>query len=116
MTGTELAVIIGCGVLGYWLVAVMWPSLRTARASSPPPVPEQPRVMWHEELGIAPDAARETIEAAFRAKVAEYHPDRIAHLPIEAREQARMRVLELELAYDAALRDLEWLRPRGREL
>jgi hypothetical protein len=29
---------------------------------------------------------------------------------------SRYRSEQLDLAYDAALRDLEWLRPRGREV
>ncbi len=113
MTLTEWTVIIGGGALGYWLVAVMWPNLRDARpVVQPPPVPGEPPAMWHQVLGVARDADRTTIEAAYRARLDEYLPDRVAHLPPDVQALARARTHELELAYDAALRDLEWLRPR----
>ncbi|MDI9237658.1 J domain-containing protein [Lysobacter sp. LF1] len=114
MNWNEWAVVIGGGALGYWLVSVMWPHLREKRvpATAPPPVPDARVPMWHEALGVPPNADRDTIEAAFRAKFAEYRPERIAHLPPDAQAYARARATELELAYDAARRDLEWLRPR----
>lgn len=114
MNFNEWAVVIGGGALGYWIVSVMWPNLRSdgvaTRPASPPPVPGR---MWHEELGVPADADRDTIEAAFRAKAAEYRPERVAHLSPDVQARARERLSELELAYDAALRDLEWLRPRA---
>ncbi len=117
MTTTELMVIVGAGALGYWLVAVMWPSLRQGGGrTAPPPVPEAQVLMWHEELGVPADAGREQIETAYRAKKAEYDPARVAHLAADLREMSRYRSEQLDLAYDAALRDLEWLRPRGREV
>jgi len=117
MTTTELMVIVGGGALGYWLVAVMLPSLRQGKASAPPPLPQAqaPGQMWHEVLGISADATREQIEAAYRAKKAEYDPARVANMAPEVGEFIRHRNEELDLAFDAALRDLEWLRPRGRE-
>ncbi|UNK48584.1 hypothetical protein MNR01_12595 [Lysobacter sp. S4-A87] len=118
MTTTELMVILGGGALGYWLVAVMWPNLRQGRRPAPPPVPQAQSQgqMWHEVLGITADATREQIEAAYRARKSENDPARVAHLAPEVGELTRHRNEQLDLAYDAALRDLEWLRPRGREV
>ena len=116
MTTTELMVIVGGGALGYWLVVVMWPNLRRSGRTAPPPVPQGQALMWHEELGVPADASREQIDAAYRAKKAEYDPARVAHLAADIREMSRYRSEQLDLAYDAALRDLEWLRPRGREV
>ncbi len=116
MTTTELMVIVGAGALGYWLVAVMWPNLRQGGRAAPPPVPQGQALMWHEELGVPADAGREQIDAAYRARKAEYDPARVAHLASDIREMSRFRSEQLDLAYDAALRDLEWLRPRGREV
>ncbi|HZX75782.1 J domain-containing protein [Lysobacter sp.] len=112
MNFNEWAVVIGGGALGYWLVAVMWPHLRGGRTMSAPlPALVQAR-LWHDELGVSRDADRDTIEAAYRARLDEHRPERIAQLPAELQEQAHARRMKLELAYDAALRDLEWLRPR----
>ncbi|HEY5804263.1 MAG TPA: hypothetical protein VIT90_11270 [Lysobacter sp.] len=116
MTTTELLVIVCGGAVGYWLVAVMWPNLRNGGRPAPSPVPQTHPVMWHVELGIASDASRDQIIAAYQAKKAEYDPARVAHLAPDIREHARYRNQQLDLAYDAALRDLEWLRPRGREV
>jgi preprotein translocase subunit Sec63 len=116
MTTTELMVIVGGGAVGYWLVAVMWPNLRNGGRTAPPPVPQAQALMWHVELGVASDASRDQIEAAYRAKKAEYDPARVAHLAPDIREHSQYRNEQLDLAYDAALRDLEWLRPRGREV
>lgn len=114
MTTTELLVVLGAGALGYWIVAVLWPHVRgggahrgdTASRSGP-----QTAAMWYHELDLPRDADRDAIDAAYRAKLAEYHPDRLAGLPAEAREQARIRVIRLEQAHDAAVRELEWMRP-----
>lgn len=114
MTTTELMIIVGAGALGYWLVAVMWPNVRGGNSQQQRPTaqPAPVAMMWHEVLGVPHDASRATIDAAYQARIAECHPDRVAHLAPEVREQARARREQLELAYDAALRDLEWLRPR----
>jgi DnaJ-domain-containing protein 1 len=112
MTASEWTVVIGGGALGYWLVSVMWPHLRAAQGrTEPPPVPHV-AAPWHEVLGVPRDANRETVVAAYQARIAEYRPERIADLPRDMQALARHRIEELELAYDAALRDLEWLRPR----
>lgn len=107
MNFNEWAVVIGGGALGYWLVAVMWPHLRGGATPAPLPAPTQSR-LWHEELGISRDADRDAIDTAYRARL-----EGIARLPPHMQEEARARTIELQLAYDAALRDLEWLRPRS---
>lgn len=120
MRVSEWIVIVGGGVLGYWAVAVLWPLLRGPRehrqAPSATDAPQAPAESWHQVLGVPADADRETVDAAYRAKISEYAPERIAGLANEAQAAARERRQQLELAYDAALRDLEWLRPRSRDV
>lgn len=41
----------------------------------PPPRPTLPPRAWHDVLGIAPNASREQIEAAYREKAKTAHPD-----------------------------------------
>ena len=115
MRMTEWITIIGAGVLGYWAVAVLWPLLRGPREERRAAPVEQPEP-WHRTLGVPADADRETVVAAYRARTAEYAPERIAGLGPEAQAHARQRLEQLELAYDAALRDLEWLRPRPQDV
>lgn len=111
MTATEGVVILGGVALGWWTVAVLWPSLRDGARNAP--APEQPSPpAWHEELGVSRDATLEEITAAYQARRSAYDADRIAHLPPELQSARLEQLNRLELAFDAARRDAEWLRPR----
>lgn len=51
-------------------------------------------------LGIDYSAKAEDIKKAYRQKVAEFHPDRVAHLGKEESEGAHLRFLEIQAAYE----------------
>jgi len=53
----------------------------------------------YEILGIAPSASGEEIQAAYRARMSEYHPDKVAHLGEELQELAHRKALEIQQAY-----------------
>ncbi len=53
----------------------------------------------YEVLSIAPSASRETIQAAYKARMNEYHPDKVAHLGEDLQKLAHRNVLELHRAY-----------------
>ena len=114
MTATEAVVIVGGIGLGWWVVAVFWPSLSNG-ARRPAPAPREPdrTIGWHEELGVPRDATLEEITAAYHARRSAYDSDRTAHLPPELQAARQEHLHRLELAYDAARRDAEWLRPRN---
>ena len=61
-----------------------------------PPAP-RPKTPW-EVLDVPENATEEDVQAAYRKKVAQYHPDRVAHLPSEFHELAHQKVLELNAA------------------
>lgn len=42
----------------------------------PPPIVTAPPKPWHEVLGVKPDANLETIDSAWRKRIAETHPDK----------------------------------------
>lgn len=50
-------------------------------------------------LGIEPGASRAEISAAYKKMARMYHPDRVANLPPEVREQAELRMKEINAAY-----------------
>ncbi|WP_363799906.1 hypothetical protein ABU614_07555 [Lysobacter firmicutimachus] len=106
MTSTEFIVIVGGLVLGYWLVAVVWPLMRDRGELPPGPLLFEPDPPWHEVLGIAADADGTAIAAAYQAKRDEYSPERIAGLGHEGRRQAQLRVIQIDRAYAAAMREL----------
>jgi DnaJ-class molecular chaperone len=50
---------------------------------------------------VAPTASREEIDAAFRARALQCHPDKVAHLDPDFRELAERKFRELIAAYEA---------------
>ena len=53
----------------------------------------------YEILGIPSSASSETIQAAYKARMSEYHPDKVAHLGEELQELAHRKALEIQQAY-----------------
>ena len=124
MTTTEGLVIVGGLVLGYWLVTVLLPHLRSGRdargdasraphpAEDGPTPPQRPadtgqwQRPWHEVLEVSPQAAREDVVHAYRRRISQYHPDKVASMAPEIRALAETRSNEINVAYDRALYDL----------
>lgn len=52
-------------------------------------------------LGVARDASPEEITKAFRDKMKQYHPDRVADLGAELQKLAHEKAVEIRRAYDA---------------
>jgi DnaJ like chaperone protein len=50
-------------------------------------------------LGISPSASSDAITAAYRARMSEYHPDKVAHLGEELQKLAHAKSQEIQLAY-----------------
>ncbi|MFQ5449598.1 MAG: DnaJ domain-containing protein [Nitrospinaceae bacterium] len=51
-------------------------------------------------LGIKPSSSNEEIKKAYRRKVGQYHPDRVAHLGEDQGEEAHLKFLEIQAAYE----------------
>ncbi len=61
-----------------------------------------PAASWfdaYEVLGIPASASAETIRSAYKARMNEYHPDKVAHLGRELQELAHRKTLEIQQAY-----------------
>ncbi|MGO4262542.1 hypothetical protein [Lysobacter sp. TAB13] len=106
MTPTVFIVILGIAALGCWLIAAVRRSSRD-RGDTPlePPLFEVDPP-WHEVLGVPEDASREAIDAAHQAKRAEYLPERVARLRSGPRNEAQRRIMQIDRAYAAAMREL----------
>jgi DnaJ like chaperone protein len=50
-------------------------------------------------LGITPSATQKAIQSAYRARMSEYHPDKVAHLGEDLQKLAHRKVLEIQQAY-----------------
>ena len=53
----------------------------------------------YEILEVSPTATREQIHTAYRERVKQYHPDKVAHLGREFQELAEERFKEIQKAY-----------------
>lgn len=51
-------------------------------------------------LGVAPGVSRETLTHAYRERLKEYHPDRVAGLGAELQKLAHRKTLDIQRAYD----------------
>ena len=54
----------------------------------------------YEVLGIAPEATKVEIAAAYRNLVSDYHPDRVANLPKAFQDMAYEKMTRINAAYD----------------
>ena len=54
----------------------------------------------HTVLGVPRSASQEEIRAAYRARMRDYHPDRVAHLGEELQRLAQRKTLEIQGAYE----------------
>lgn len=113
---TRLFLIAGCFLLGYWIVAVFIPSLgRKADDRSVWPRddgffddgPAAHERSWHEVLGVAADAGKDQVAAAYKRMIGQYHPDKVEQMGPEIRELARRRSAEINAAYEAAMKSLD---------
>ena len=120
MSVTEVLVVVGGLVLGYWIMAVFVPSLRDG---DPPSGDRSGRaddgaegdmdhpggaaaevVRWFEVLDIPESSSREEITAAYKRLIRQYHPDLVAGMGRELRDLAEVRSSEINVAYDIGLK------------
>jgi uncharacterized membrane protein YkvA (DUF1232 family) len=53
----------------------------------------------YEVLGIPSSASADAIRVAYKARMQEYHPDKVAHLGEELQQLAHRKALEIQQAY-----------------
>jgi uncharacterized membrane protein YkvA (DUF1232 family) len=53
----------------------------------------------YEVLGVTPGASSDAIQAAYRSRMMEYHPDKVAHLGVELQKLAHEKSQEIQHAY-----------------
>ncbi len=71
------------------------------RRSRPAREPERDASDPFEVLGVPRGASSEEITRAFRSKMKQYHPDRVADLGEELRDVAHEKSVEIQQAYEA---------------
>ncbi len=53
----------------------------------------------YEVLGVSTSASKGEIDTAYKARMKEYHPDKVAHLGEELQKLAHRKALEIQQAY-----------------
>ena len=102
MTNFELLATVVLFLVGYWVVSAFWPKRRReaeAQAPGDPPAGET----WYQVLGVSPTATPGEIERAYRARLEEYQPDKVAGLGPELQAVARKMTERINAAYAAGL-------------
>ncbi len=115
MTPAEWAA-IGIGLAGgYWLVNAYLtgkdpPKKNPERGAESeqerwrPGEPTARDLPWYEVLGVGVFATREEVAAAYKRKISEYHPDKVAQMGHEIREVAERKSKQINAAYEEAMR------------
>lgn len=111
-----LEILVGASglAIGYWLVSVFLSSHRPssdaqhdqAADANPPHVIDIGARHWTEVLGVAEAADEAQVTAAYRRRISEYHPDRVAMMADEIRALAGERTAEINAAYEQAMRQI----------
>ena len=81
------------------------PSGEAARRPPPRAAPHG-AMPWYVVLDIDRSANRAVIAAAYRARISQYHPDKVARMGPEIRALAEQKSAEINAAYEAAVRQL----------
>ncbi|MBE1159418.1 J domain-containing protein [Dyella acidiphila] len=109
MTAVDIVVIAAGLLFGYRLVSNYLsphgaPSTEPLHeeARQPERLPDTPP--WYVVLEVPENAALAEIERAYRVKVSQYHPDKVAQMGDDIRQLAEARCKEINAAYDAAVR------------
>lgn len=133
MSTTEIVVTLGGLFFGYWIVSSML-GVKSQKQQNPnrswtpggdrkgasqsqsdkdtdykeqvnqyarSEVPPDP---WYKVLEIAENASREEIATAYKLKIRQYHPDKVAALGPELRDLAELKSKQINAAYDFALK------------
>ncbi|MFT4178678.1 MAG: J domain-containing protein [Thermomonas sp.] len=109
MTFIEGASIVAGLGIGYWLVSVFTRDpdqhdLDPSVDAEKPTPGFDASAPWYEVLGVSEWASEEEVTAAWQAKQAQYHPDKVAAMGPEFRELAERKLAAIEQAYQDAMR------------
>ncbi|WP_426286796.1 J domain-containing protein [Luteibacter sp. E-22] len=105
MTTLEFVVVAACLAIGYKYTSALLGKRDEPAPDDRPldttPLFERP-LPWHEVLGVLPEATHEEIVAAYRTRMSQYHPDKVANMGEDIRALAERRAKEINAAYAEA--------------
>lgn len=131
MTGTEFLVVVIAMLLGYWIVSSLMDAkqknkkatdeadkeFRSQQNSSQQDGQHQGRKQspfneeefdiqtnWFRILNVPDSSGKEEISKAYKQKIRQYHPDKVATLGPELRELAELKSKQINAAYSYAMK------------
>lgn len=131
MTGTEFLVVVVAMLLGYWIVSSLMDAkpkkkkatdeadkeFRSQQNSSQQDGQHQGRKQsplneeefdiqtnWFRILNVPDSSGKEEISIAYKQKIRQYHPDKVATLGPELRELAELKSKQINAAYSYAMK------------
>lgn len=81
------------------MAGLVWFYRNRARQTAAVEPEDAPAFDPYAVLGIAPTASDDAIRAAYRARMQEYHPDKVAHLGEELQRLALAKSQQIQRAY-----------------
>ena len=102
--GRPALIVVGL-VLGHLYDMGLFSGAYRPKPERPPPPAAPPADDPYALLGIDPAASNEELEQAYRRRMSEYHPDRVANAAKEIRDMADQRAREINQAYDRIKRE-----------
>jgi DnaJ-domain-containing protein 1 len=113
MSTTEIMVVIGGLIFGYWVVSLL--TTKKPPADKTAPVPSDgsdsvgldessTQLSWSQVLQVPESAGPEEIRAAYQNLISQYHPDKVTALGIELRALADKKSKVINAAYEEGLR------------
>ena len=119
MSPSEIGAIVAGLVIGFWLVNRMLggnagekpdhtgsPDVASTGDRRSIEAADDARRPWWVVLEVPRISTREEIARAYRRKISDYHPDKVAQMGAEIRALAERRSKEINAAHDEAIRSL----------
>ncbi len=108
MSLEEIAAIVLCLFGGYWVVSFLFDRRKRSDSStehnSSYDADARGQANWASVLGVDAFASMDEIRRAYRQRISEYHPDKVAGLGAELRELAERKAKEINRAYEEVCR------------
>jgi DnaJ-domain-containing protein 1 len=124
----EIIVSLVCLAAGYWLVSKVLgtrdavdraePSIETDSTSSANPDGQESAEEgvtysnWFRVLEVSEHASPEEVKTAYKRKISQYHPDKVAQMGEEIRALAGRKSQQINAAYELGMRTFGASRPR----
>ena len=126
MTSTEITVIVGGLLLGYWIVISFSNRKSTTSADTHSDTeskngthqnrtdnkaPDNEKsgewnsipASWFRILDVSEGASKEQIVTAYKQMIRQYHPDKVSQMGKEIRDVAEFKSKQINVAYDYAM-------------